>query len=208
MVKIPFKRGDFITYLTKPTSFAIYEGVDLYPSFEYAKLMSLAVWYSPYDYVQDKESGTWNQTERFLHATTNTECDMRFDVAGIGKWRKMTQAEINEAYKVMNKNNIYYNPKTLALYDDTATLIYELKGQEENNDETQEEEKNIEPIKYNGETIILTSNKAKDTLRNAAHKKNKTKTTTNTSPYYGYGGYWGGKYYDDYDGSYYGHYYD
>ena len=206
MVNIPFKRGDFITHVSRPMSFAIYEGVDLYPSFTYAKLMSLALWYSPYDYVKDEENDTWHQTERFITASEDKPCDMKYDATDIGKWRKLTQEEINEAYKVMNKHGVYYDSKKMTLHHDGGALIYELKGETQNDEDDEEETIQREIIKYNGETIILTNNDTKERLRNAAHKKAKEKEkTTNYYDQYSWN-----KRYDEYDEYYnrYGHYYD
>lgn len=175
-----FQPGDFLTSSNKPTSFCIFEGIDLSTSSTYKKLSVLAS-YDPSKYCES--DGGYRMMPFMEVAKKNKMCEKTIDSEVPCYWtRKCTESEKEEALKKLHDYGYLWDEEKKAILDaktnEVVCKIY------------------LPKYEYNGDIIKPISKQFKKILRMFCLDKNK-KVEYNYSSYNRYWGMYGDGY-DDY----------
>lgn len=169
-----FEKGEFIKYTNKPSSFAIYEGINLDPSLVYTKKLSLALHYDPSRYCQDEEGGGWSTRPVMEYAKDEQPCPKIIDTDKEDySWKKCTAKEKKECIEKLAEYNLEWDEENMQLIDvKTGNVLHKIY---------------IPKIEYNGETIKPICQDFKDKIKKHIIDSNKPKYTSysnqNTYPY-------------------------
>ena len=116
MGKIKFKKGEFITHINIPNSFAIYGGECLKSSTEGDKksYYSLICYYNPQQ-TSMNEYGNYSIRTVFDAAVDGNDCLYTLSDADASWWRRMNETEKNKALTMLaDQKHLAYNPQTCA----------------------------------------------------------------------------------------------
>lgn len=155
--KNKFKPGDFITSSNKPTSFCIFEGVDVSTSSTFKKL-SVLVSYDPSKYC---ESDSGYKMMPFLEvARSNKRCEKTVDTDESCYWtRKCSEVEKEEALRKLLEYGYIWDEENKTLLDsETNEVITKI---------------HLPKLEYKGDIIKPISEKFKEILRMFCRDKNK-----------------------------------
>jgi hypothetical protein len=114
MGKIKFKKGEFITHINIPNSFAIYGGECLKSSTEGDKksYYSLICYYNPQQTTK-YEYGSYSIRTVFDAAVDGNDCLYTLSDADAAWWRRMNETEKNKALTMLaDQKHLAYNPQT------------------------------------------------------------------------------------------------
>ena len=182
-----FQKGDFIKYDYKKESFGIFEGVDLEPSYQYTKKLSLACFYDPLKYAENTDGiGGWSSRPVLEVAKVNKPCDKTIDTVKEDSWWKLCNEEEKEqALKRLAYYGYEWDEKNLQIINaETKQVIYKI----------------ISPkLEYNDEEIKPITEESKTLLKQAVISKNSYSRSYGGGGYY-QGGYYGNGYRDEFYG--------
>jgi len=103
MDNIKFKKGDFITQMAYPKTFAIYGGQEFEPIKKGDEIdYSLICYYNPSHYTQN-DDGTWGDKEKILEFDLDGEstCEYTLQASDMAFWRLCTEDEKNNALRIL-----------------------------------------------------------------------------------------------------------
>lgn len=164
--KREFKKGDFIRSKSKPASFAIFEGIDLNPSYTYSKRYTVAAFFDPDKYCQNENGCGWSSRPVLEVATKTKPCEKTVDTLKEDySWVICTEKEKEVAIKVLLDHGFEWNEELLSLIDiESGEIVHKVI---------------IPKLEYKGNIIKPITDKFKMLLRSYTEKENK--------PNYNYG---------------------
>jgi len=175
--KRKFERGDFLKYENKPGSFAIFEGVDLMPTYQYTKKLSVVAFFDPSKYCEGENGCGWGSRPFLEIARDNKPCEKTVDTFEEDYfWKVCTPNEKEMALATLEEYGYEWDEEKLALIDKfTNKIIHKII---------------VPKLEYDGTIIKPMSQNHKKCLKDYI--------TTKNSYSYGSYGYQQYGYYDDY----------
>lgn len=116
MAKINFKRGEFITHINIPHSFAIYGGerLESVPEDGNKKYYSLICYYNPHQSSKN-QFGNWTISSVFDVEIDGNQCLYSLSDGDAAWWRRMNESEKNDALQLLaDRKHLAYNPQTMS----------------------------------------------------------------------------------------------
>lgn len=160
MAKKIFNKGDFLKYENKPGSFVIFEGIDLMPTYQYTKKLSVAAHFDPSKYCENENGVGWG-TRPFLEvAKSNKPCEKTIDTFEEDYfWKICTEAEKAAAIEKLRAYGYEWDDETLSIIDiETGEIVHKII---------------VPKLEYNGDIIKPMCNEFKDLLKDFVISKNK-----------------------------------
>lgn len=172
--KRKFKKGDFLKYDTKPGAFAIFEGIDLLPTYSYTKQFSVVAFFDPRKYCQNENGVGWSSRPFLEISRDNKPCEKTIDTLEEDYfWKLCTETEKDMALATLEEYGYEWDEEQMALIDiKTKKIVHKIV---------------VPKLEYNGAVIKPISNEFKKQLHNYVASKNKS-AYSNT--YYHQGGYY------------------
>lgn len=172
--KKKFEKGDFLKYDNKPGSFAIFEGVDLMPEYQYTKKFSVAAYFDPSKYCENENGVGWGTRPYLEVAKPNKPCEKTLDTLEEDFfWKVCTPIEKELALATLEEYGYAWDEENLAIIDQvTGKVVHKII---------------VPKLEYNGDVIKPISEEYKKQLKDYAISKN-----TYSCNNYGYrqGGYY------------------
>lgn len=159
LIKRKFEKGDFLKYENKPSSFAIFEGVDLMPSYQYTKKLSVAAFYDPSKYCENENGIGWSSRPVLEVAKNGKPCEKTLDTYEEDYfWKICTEAEKQDAIEKLLEYGYIWNQDLLALVDvETGEVVHKII---------------IPKLEYNGDVIKPMCEEHKELLKDFVISKN------------------------------------
>lgn len=182
-----FEKGEFIRYINKPTSFGIFEGIDLDPTMKYAKKWSMVLFFDPSKYCQNEDGGGYSSKPVLEVAKGANPCPKTIDTDKEDySWRICTPTEKKECIEKLAEFGLEWDEENMELVDImTREILHKVF---------------IPKIEYNGEIVKPVCHEFKKIMKKYVIAENKP-TYTNYGGYTGcHSPYYNGRYseYDEY----------
>ena len=157
--KKKFEKGDFLKYDNKPGSFAIFEGVDLMPSYSYTKKLSVMVYFDPSKYCQNENGVGWSSRPYLEVATDNKPCEKTVDTYEEDYfWKVCSPLEKEMALATLEEYGYEWDETNLTLKEQaTGKIVHKII---------------IPKLEYNGDIIKPITEERKNHLHKYAISKN------------------------------------
>lgn len=167
-LKSKFSKGDFLKYTNKPNSFVIFEGVDLMPTYQYTKKLSVVVHYDPSKYCENENGMGWSSRPVLEVAKNGKQCEKTVDTYDEDYfWSICTDEEKEAAIQKLAEYGYKWDEESLSLIDiETGEIVHRII---------------VPKLEYNGDVIKPICSEYKELLSDYALSKN---TYTSRQAYY------------------------
>lgn len=171
-----FQKGEFITNTNKPTSFAIFEGIEM-ESYGVNKKYSVIAAYDPSKYRELPNGGGWASQPYLEVATSTTRCEQTVDGDTESYWWKPCTPEQKEkAIATLEDYGYHWNEELMAIVDkETGEIVRTIV---------------VPKLEYHGEVVKPITQKVKAFLLKVCKEINMKKYSYQTNYYSGGYGCW------------------
>lgn len=182
--KRKFEKGDFLKYDNKPGSFAIFEGIDLMPTYQYTKKYSVVVFFDPSKYCENENGCGWGTRPYLEVVKPNKPCEKTLDTLEEDYfWKVCTPREKEMALATLEEYGYEWDEENLELIEQTSgKVVYKII---------------VPKLEYNGDIIKPISKGNKKQLKNYVLSKNTYSYGNNYNCGYRQGGYYQGDMYEN-----------